>query len=143
MYQRWPLLTRASCRDDYAAAYSLEDWHGMDRYHFDAIVTPQDFNDTCVRQARGRGACRALTDGGDATMMRWAVCRYLPAWEACVRDGNASAIMCSYNAVRMSRPVPLCCRVCTHLTPIAQPPSWIHRRVANRRMACRRVRTSG
>ena len=28
------------------AAYSLEDWHGMDRYHFNALVTPQDFNDT-------------------------------------------------------------------------------------------------
>ena len=24
---------------------------------------------------------------------------YLPAFEACVREGNASSIMCSYNAV--------------------------------------------
>ena len=29
-------------------AYSLELWNGVDRHHFNAIVTPQDFQDTCL-----------------------------------------------------------------------------------------------
>ncbi len=27
-------------------AYSLENWHGVERYFFNAIVSPQDFQDT-------------------------------------------------------------------------------------------------
>ena len=27
-------------------AYSLENWDGVDRHHFNAIVTDQDFQDT-------------------------------------------------------------------------------------------------
>jgi hypothetical protein len=29
-----------------AAAYDLEDWNGVDRHHFNAIVADQDFTDT-------------------------------------------------------------------------------------------------
>ncbi len=47
-------------------AYDLENWHGMDRYHFNAIVTDQDATDT-----------------------------YLPTFQACVEQGKASGIMCS------------------------------------------------
>eukprot|EP01119_Soliformovum_irregulare_P012048 TRINITY_DN3096_c0_g1_i1.p1 TRINITY_DN3096_c0_g1~~TRINITY_DN3096_c0_g1_i1.p1 ORF type:complete len:878 (-),score=229.77 TRINITY_DN3096_c0_g1_i1:40-2523(-) len=52
------------------AAYSLENWEGMDRYHFNAIVDQQDLVDT-----------------------------YFPAFQACVEVGKVSSIMCSYNAV--------------------------------------------
>lgn len=69
-----PHLNQAHTSDD---AYSLEDWHGVDRHHFNAVVTQQDLNDT-----------------------------YLPAWQACVEDGHASAIMCSYNEVTPPRRQP-------------------------------------
>ncbi|XP_065885416.1 uncharacterized protein [Dysidea avara] len=52
------------------AAYDLENWNGTDRHHFNAIVSDQDLVET-----------------------------YLPGFEACVREGNAGSIMCSYNAV--------------------------------------------
>jgi beta-glucosidase-like glycosyl hydrolase len=42
----------------------------MDRHHFDAIVSPQDWHDT-----------------------------YQPIFQACIVDGNVSGIMCSANAV--------------------------------------------
>ncbi len=43
-----------------------EDWGGVDRNHFDAIVSQQDAAET-----------------------------YLPAFQSCVQRGNASGIMCS------------------------------------------------
>ena len=52
------------------AAYNLEDWGGVDRHHFDAIVTDQDLNET-----------------------------YFPPFQACAQVGKASGVMCSYNAV--------------------------------------------
>ena len=52
------------------AAYSEENWGGVDRYHFDAQVTAQEWEDT-----------------------------YLPAFQACIVHGRASGLMCSYNAV--------------------------------------------
>jgi hypothetical protein len=39
----------------------------MDRYHFDAMMTPQDAADT-----------------------------YLPAFQSCIQRGNVSGLMCSY-----------------------------------------------
>jgi len=64
-------LKVSSCCKHYAA-YSLENWEGMDRYHFDAWLSAQDLHDT-----------------------------YLPAFEACISPlaAGASGIMCSYNAV--------------------------------------------
>eukprot|EP00039_Didymoeca_costata_P022768 m.347311 g.347311 ORF g.347311 m.347311 type:complete len:878 (+) comp32340_c0_seq1:121-2754(+) len=62
-------LRASSCCKHYAA-YSEENWHGLDRYHFDANVTKQDWLDT-----------------------------YEPAFQACVVEANASGIMCSYNAL--------------------------------------------
>ena len=58
--------------------YNLEKWSPdgpssndpMDRHHFNAVVTQQDLSDT-----------------------------YLPAFKSCANRGNASGIMCSYNAV--------------------------------------------
>eukprot|EP01012_Entosiphon_sulcatum_P026875 TRINITY_DN32374_c0_g1_i1.p1 TRINITY_DN32374_c0_g1~~TRINITY_DN32374_c0_g1_i1.p1 ORF type:complete len:736 (-),score=89.17 TRINITY_DN32374_c0_g1_i1:56-2263(-) len=50
--------------------YNLENWGGIDRHHFNAITTAQDLADT-----------------------------YVPAFESCVTKGNASSLMCSYNAV--------------------------------------------
>ncbi len=56
----------------------MESSEGVDRHHFDAIVTDQDMADT-----------------------------YLPAFEACASPtrGGGSCIMCSYNAVNS---VPMC-----------------------------------
>jgi beta-glucosidase-like glycosyl hydrolase len=51
-------------------AYGLENWNGMNRLHFNAIVSTQDLIET-----------------------------YLPAFESCVRNSRAGSIMCSYNAV--------------------------------------------
>jgi beta-glucosidase-like glycosyl hydrolase len=51
-------------------AYDLENWHGMDRYHFNAIVNDRDLVET-----------------------------FLPPFEACVREGNVGSVMCSYNSI--------------------------------------------
>eukprot|EP01102_Stenamoeba_stenopodia_P022491 TRINITY_DN9396_c0_g1_i1.p1 TRINITY_DN9396_c0_g1~~TRINITY_DN9396_c0_g1_i1.p1 ORF type:complete len:810 (+),score=200.12 TRINITY_DN9396_c0_g1_i1:156-2585(+) len=56
-------------------AYSLENWNGMNRYHFDAVVTPEDLEET-----------------------------YLPAFKACaspIESGGAGSrsVMCSYNSI--------------------------------------------
>jgi len=50
-------------------AYNLEDWHGVDRHHYDGNVTEQDLADS-----------------------------YQPAFEAGVREGEATSVMCSYQA---------------------------------------------
>jgi len=64
------LRVSACCK--HFLGYSLEDWGGVDRHHFDAKLTKQDLADT-----------------------------YLPAFESCARPsrGGASAAMCSYNRV--------------------------------------------
>lgn len=62
------LKVSACCK--HFAAYSLEDYEGIDRHHFNAVVNDQDFADT-----------------------------YTPAFESCIspEQGGASCIMCSYN----------------------------------------------
>jgi len=70
-------LKASSCCKHYAA-YNLEKWSPngpsdpdpMDRHHFNAIVSEQDLTDT-----------------------------YFPAFTSCANRGNASGVMCSYNAV--------------------------------------------
>lgn len=62
-------LKASSCCKHYSA-YDLEDWEGVDRHHFNAVVSKQDQNDT-----------------------------YFPAFQSCVQRGQVSSIMCSYNAV--------------------------------------------
>jgi beta-D-xylosidase 4 len=62
------LKIAADCK--HYAAYDLEDWHGMDRFHFDAKVSDQDLLET-----------------------------YLPPFESCIRDAKVASIMCSYNSV--------------------------------------------
>jgi beta-D-xylosidase 4 len=49
-------------------AYDLENWNGVDRHHFNAIVSDLDLVET-----------------------------YLPPFETCVRDAHVASIMCSYN----------------------------------------------
>ncbi|KAI0198401.1 glycoside hydrolase family 3 protein [Astrocystis sublimbata] len=58
----------ATCK--HYAAYDLEDWHGIERYEFDAIVTMQDL-----------------------------VEYYLPPFQQCARDSKVKSFMCSYNSV--------------------------------------------
>jgi beta-glucosidase-like glycosyl hydrolase len=62
------LQTSSCCK--HWDAYDLEDWGGLNRYDFDAVVTQQDLFDT-----------------------------YMPAFQSCVSEGRASGVMCSYNAV--------------------------------------------
>lgn len=64
------LKVSACCK--HYVAYSVEDYEGMDRHHFDAEVTAMDMADT-----------------------------YLPSFEACASPGRGegSCMMCSYNAV--------------------------------------------
>ncbi|CAL1354145.1 unnamed protein product [Linum trigynum] len=62
------LKVSACCK--HYSAYDLEYWGGVDRYHFDAMVTKQDMEDT-----------------------------YQPPFRSCVKEGHASCVMCSYNRV--------------------------------------------
>ncbi|KAK4597146.1 hypothetical protein RGQ29_014940 [Quercus rubra] len=63
-----PLKVSACCK--HFTAYDVENWKGVDRYHFDARVTEQDMEET-----------------------------FNPPFEMCVKDGDVSGIMCSYNRV--------------------------------------------
>ncbi|CAF4632207.1 unnamed protein product, partial [Rotaria magnacalcarata] len=62
------LKTAAVCK--HYDAYDLEEWQGVDRHHFSAIVNDQDLVET-----------------------------YLPPFESCIRDAHAASIMCSYNMI--------------------------------------------
>ncbi|XP_006840294.3 beta-xylosidase/alpha-L-arabinofuranosidase 1 [Amborella trichopoda] len=62
-------LKVASCCKHYAA-YDIDNWQGVDRFHFDAKVTERDMVETFVRP-----------------------------FEMCVKDGDVSSVMCSYNSV--------------------------------------------
>ena len=65
---------RASSACKHYAAYDLENWKGMDRFHFNARITPQDWRDT-----------------------------YEPIFRSCVVDANVSGIMCSANVSAITR----------------------------------------
>ncbi|KAK4751874.1 hypothetical protein SAY87_020672 [Trapa incisa] len=62
-------LKVAACCKHYTA-YDVDNWKGVDRYHFNAIVTRQDMDDT-----------------------------FQPPFKSCVIDGNVASVMCSYNQV--------------------------------------------
>ena len=63
-------IQKASACCKHYAAYSMEDSDGQTRHNTNAVVTQQDLKDT-----------------------------YFPAFMSCANRGNASGIMCSYNAV--------------------------------------------
>lgn len=65
-----PKYLRASSCCKHYSGYDLEDWGGVDRHHFNAIISKQDLNDT-----------------------------YFPAFQSCVQESKVSSVMCSYNAV--------------------------------------------
>jgi beta-D-xylosidase 4 len=62
------LQVAATCK--HYAAYDLENWQGIDRFHFDAEVSTQDLNEY-----------------------------YLPTFKTCGRDFKVGAFMCSYNSI--------------------------------------------
>ena len=62
------LKVAADCK--HYSAYDVESWNGMDRHHFNAIVTDQDLVET-----------------------------FNPPFETCIRDARVASIMCSYNSV--------------------------------------------
>ncbi|XAR53074.1 Non-reducing end alpha-L-arabinofuranosidase [Bertholletia excelsa] len=62
------LKVGACCK--HYTAYDLDSWKGVDRLHFNAVVTQQDLDDT-----------------------------YQPPFKSCVEDGNVASVMCSYNQV--------------------------------------------
>ncbi|KAM7250705.1 hypothetical protein ACFE04_022588 [Oxalis oulophora] len=62
-------LKVAACCKHYTA-YDLDNWKGIERYTFNAIVTKQDMSDT-----------------------------FQPPFKSCVIDGNVASVMCSYNQV--------------------------------------------
>ena len=65
-----PERLRASAACKHLADYNIDHGPGYDRNKFDAVGTKQDMLDT-----------------------------FLPPFESCVRDGRASGLMCSYNAI--------------------------------------------
>ncbi|KDP44489.1 hypothetical protein JCGZ_16322 [Jatropha curcas] len=62
-------LKVSSCCKHYTA-YDIDNWKGVDRFHFDAKVTKQDLEDT-----------------------------YQPPFRSCVEEAHVSSVMCSYNRV--------------------------------------------
>lgn len=62
-------LKVAACCKHYTA-YDLDNWKGIERYAFDAVVTKQDLDDT-----------------------------FQPPFKSCVIDGKVASVMCSYNQV--------------------------------------------
>ncbi|XP_023006404.1 beta-D-xylosidase 1-like [Cucurbita maxima] len=62
-------LKVAACCKHYTA-YDLDNWNGVDRYHFNAKVSKQDLEDT-----------------------------YNVPFKACVVEGKVASVMCSYNQV--------------------------------------------
>lgn len=62
-------LKVAACCKHYTA-YDVDNWKGVDRYHFNAVVTKQDMDDT-----------------------------FQPPFKSCVLDGDVASVMCSYNQV--------------------------------------------
>ena len=68
---------RASSCCKHLAAYSEENWGGVDRYHFDSLVSPQEWTDT-----------------------------YEPAFQACAVEANASGLMCSCECLGAVYPSP-------------------------------------
>ncbi|XP_052210597.1 probable beta-D-xylosidase 5 [Diospyros lotus] len=62
-------LKVSSCCKHYTA-YDVDNWKGIDRFHFDAKVSLQDLEDT-----------------------------YQPPFKSCVEEGHVSSVMCSYNRV--------------------------------------------
>ncbi|KAK2642778.1 hypothetical protein Ddye_024541 [Dipteronia dyeriana] len=62
-------LKVSSCCKHYAA-YDVDNWMGVERYYFDARVTEQDMVETFLRP-----------------------------FEMCVKEGDVSSVMCSYNRV--------------------------------------------
>ncbi|KNA05122.1 hypothetical protein SOVF_193270 [Spinacia oleracea] len=63
------MLKVSSCCKHYTA-YDVDNWKGVDRFHFDAKVSKQDLEDT-----------------------------YQPPFRSCVEKGHVSSVMCSYNRV--------------------------------------------
>ncbi|KAH6813509.1 beta-D-xylosidase 4 [Perilla frutescens var. frutescens] len=62
-------LKVAACCKHYTA-YDVDNWKGIQRYTFNAVVTQQDMDDT-----------------------------FQPPFKSCVLDGNVASVMCSYNQV--------------------------------------------
>ncbi|KAL5791922.1 hypothetical protein ACOSP7_000516 [Xanthoceras sorbifolium] len=62
------LKVAASCK--HFTAYDLENWNGVDRFHFNAEVSKQDMEDT-----------------------------FDVPFRMCVKEGNVASVMCSYNQV--------------------------------------------
>ncbi|CDY51290.1 BnaA06g23560D [Brassica napus] len=62
-------LKVAACCKHYTA-YDVDNWKGVERYSFNAVVNQQDLDDT-----------------------------YQPPFKSCVVDGNVASVMCSYNKV--------------------------------------------
>ncbi|KAL6984189.1 putative beta-D-xylosidase 7 [Sarracenia purpurea var. burkii] len=67
--QRQGHLQASACCKHFTA-YDLDNWKGINRFGFNAIVTKQDMADT-----------------------------YQPPFQSCVQKGRASGIMCAYNQV--------------------------------------------
>ncbi|XP_057966666.1 probable beta-D-xylosidase 2 [Malania oleifera] len=62
------LKVAACCK--HFTAYDLDNWNGVDRFHFNALVSKQDIEDT-----------------------------FNVPFRACVKEGKVSSVMCSYNQV--------------------------------------------
>ncbi|GAA0172122.1 glucosidase [Lithospermum erythrorhizon] len=62
-------LKVAACCKHYTA-YDVDNWKGIERYTFNALVSKQDLDDT-----------------------------FNPPFKSCVLDGNVASVMCSYNKV--------------------------------------------
>lgn len=62
------LKVAACCK--HFTAYDLDNWNGVDRFHFNAVVSKQDMEET-----------------------------FNVPFRMCVKEGNVASVMCSYNKV--------------------------------------------
>jgi len=86
------LLTLISIKQHYAA-YSLELWNGVDRYHFNANGIQQYYSCCDGLKFELTNNLVSLEDLAET---------YLPAFDACINVAGARSVMCSYNAVGLS-----------------------------------------
>ncbi|KAK1279202.1 putative beta-D-xylosidase 5 [Acorus gramineus] len=63
-----PLKVSSCCK--HYTAYDVDNWNGVDRFHFDAQVTEQDMVETFLRP-----------------------------FEMCVKEGDVNSVMCSFNKI--------------------------------------------
>lgn len=95
------LKLSACCK--HFTAYDVDNWEGVDRYHFDAKVSDRnDLSNPCKMSSKLMNICNSELSIGwferQVTEQDLAD-TYNPPFRSCVQDGRSTSLMCSYNKV--------------------------------------------